>query len=60
MKPLVTKLTTVPRTKLICCPQCYRLISSEERHPVLQCHACGATVLRQALSAAFPPNAPAC
>lgn len=50
MKPLVTKLTSVPRTKLLCCPQCYRLISSDEHRPVLQCHACGATLLRGTLS----------
>jgi ribosomal protein L37AE/L43A len=44
MKPIVTKLSSVPLTALLCCPRCTRLISYERGKTTVVCHACGATV----------------
>lgn len=52
MKPTVTKLSSVPLTALLCCPQCTRLISYERGTQAVACHSCGATITP-------PPNKPA-
>lgn len=44
MKPTVTKISSVPLTALLCCPQCTRLISYERGTQAVVCHACGATI----------------
>jgi ribosomal protein L37AE/L43A len=44
MKPTVTKLSSVPLTALLCCPQCTNLISYERGKQTVVCHACGVTV----------------
>lgn len=49
MKPTVTKLSSVPLTALLCCPQCTRLISYERGKDVIACHACGITITAQTI-----------
>lgn len=49
MKPAVNRVASVPMTALLCCPQCYRLISYDRNQTLVQCHACGATVREQDL-----------
>jgi len=57
MKPAVTKVTTVPRTQLICCPECYRLISCDALQAQVACHACGTIVLGPTLPVSLDPPA---
>ena len=44
MKPMVTKISAIPSTGLVCCSQCFRLISYDTGDAVVTCHACGTTV----------------
>jgi ribosomal protein L37AE/L43A len=52
MKPSVNRIASVPMTALVCCPQCYRLISYDAGQTVVRCHACGTKVKGQNL----PPS----
>jgi ribosomal protein L37AE/L43A len=54
MKPIVTKLSSVPLTALLCCPHCTSLISYERGKQAVACHACGATVAAPAFQSAGP------
>jgi hypothetical protein len=47
MKPSVNRIVSAPLTALICCPQCYGLISYPADQKVVKCHAC-ATVVKGA------------
>ncbi|MBM4124547.1 MAG: hypothetical protein FJ246_06295 [Nitrospira sp.] len=58
MKPTINRVASVPMTALLCCPQCYRLISYDRGQSLVQCHACGATVKGQDLSPSFDSSAP--
>lgn len=49
MKPTVTRVASVPRTALVCCPECYQLISYEVGQASITCHTCGITVIGQTL-----------
>lgn len=49
MKPTITKIAGIPSTGVICCSQCFRLISYEAGRSPVTCHACGTTVKRQDL-----------
>jgi hypothetical protein len=53
MKPPITKLATVPKTTLLCCPQCYRLISYDGLKSMVECDLCGATVRAVTAPASF-------
>ncbi|MBI4401170.1 MAG: hypothetical protein HY581_06025 [Nitrospirae bacterium] len=44
MKPAVKRVASVPLTTLVCCPQCYCLISYEAGQPTVACHTCGTIV----------------
>jgi len=44
MKPVVNRVAGVPMTALLCCPQCYRLISYDRDQGLVHCHVCGTTV----------------
>ncbi len=44
MKPTVNKLSCVPRTAVLCCPSCYRMISYNREQAVVECEACRVTV----------------
>ncbi|MFM8541586.1 MAG: hypothetical protein ACKOBZ_08985 [Nitrospira sp.] len=44
MKPTVTKISSIPQTALLCCPQCTHLISYERGQDRIVCRACGATL----------------
>ena len=55
MKPTVTKISSVPRTALLCCPQCTHLISYERGQDRIVCRSCGATLPARALGLAGSP-----
>jgi hypothetical protein len=57
MKPAVNRVATVPMTALLCCPQCYRLISYNRDQALVQCHGCGTTVRSQDLPRPFASSA---
>ncbi|MFM8551278.1 MAG: hypothetical protein ACKOCD_03055 [Nitrospiraceae bacterium] len=44
MKPAITKVATVPRTRLVCCPECYQIVSYDPLRSLVHCHACGTAV----------------
>jgi len=48
MRPPVHKLTGVPRTALLNCPSCYRMISYCTDQPLIACRACGAAMRQPA------------
>lgn len=51
MKPSVTKVATVPRTQLVCCPDCCQLVSYDPLQTSVRCQACGTKVVGQTLPA---------
>lgn len=53
MKPAVIKVATVPRTRLVCCPDCCQLVSYDPLQALVRCHACGTLVLGDDLSASL-------
>ncbi len=53
MKPVITKVASVPRTRLVCCSDCYQLISYDPLQSLVRCHACGTTVSGQTLPASL-------
>lgn len=53
MKPPIMKIASVPKTTLLCCPQCYRLISLDGLKTTVQCDMCGATVRAVTAPASF-------
>ena len=55
MKPSVNRVAIVPSTALLCCPQCYRLISYEPNQKRVGCHACGTIVTRHDLPLSLEP-----
>lgn len=56
MKPVVNRVASVPMTALLCCPQCYRLISYDRDQPMVHCHACGTTVRGKDLPHSLDPS----
>lgn len=51
MKPRVEKLAHVPRTAVLCCPTCYRMISYSRDQLIVECATCGMTVSHRVRSA---------
>jgi len=49
MKPAVNRIASVPMTALLCCPQCYRLISYEVGQTQVKCQSCGTALRNQDL-----------
>ena len=54
MKPSVNRISKVPLTALVCCPQCYRLLSYQTDETRVTCHGCGALVKGQGISSSDP------
>jgi LSD1 subclass zinc finger protein len=58
MKPAVTRIASVPMTALLCCPQCYRLISYEAGQTQVKCQSCGTALRNQDLPTALGSSLP--
>jgi predicted RNA-binding Zn-ribbon protein involved in translation (DUF1610 family) len=48
MTPIVRKLSTIPRTSVLCCPGCYRMVTVKDVRVSASCPDCGVTVSKGA------------